>query len=450
MEGNATPARDWIDPFCPLLSDRTRLQPGDPAQPAGPSAERVARALAAFSRAQLEGVPPALVDGAPAGLDEAIALAARLLGEWRQPLFGGLGTDVAGARALTRLGMRCGAILDHAHGEGMTQALRALQDRGGYTCTLSEVRNRADLILCIGVDPAATVPDFFERCGVGESVDGSPPVRQVVFLRGPGFDDGAGGAGGMLDGIRMLQDLPGVRAEEIHLEGADLHPVLAELGAACEQRRLPRGGRHWEALQELAARLRDARYAVLVHAPARLPGPHAALLVEAIGRIVKTLNRRTRAASLALGSADGSATVGQTLAWLTGLPPRTALHAHGFRHDPHGFGTRRLLASGAVDGLVWVSSFSAELLPPARAGGEPLPLVVLAHPAMAAAMRERDAALPAARVFIAVSTPGVNAPGQLFRGDGGIVLALKPFMTTALPSVADVAARILGLLERGS
>ena len=51
-------------------------------------------------------------------------------------------------------------------------------------------------------------------------------------------------------------------------------------------------------------------------------------------------------------------------------------------------------------------------------------------------------------VFIAVSTPGVNAPGQLFRGDGAIALNLKPFMTTTLPSVAEVAARILGLLER--
>ena len=33
------------------------------------------------------------------------------------------------------------------------QGLRALQDRGGFTCTLSEVRNRADLIVCIGIGP---------------------------------------------------------------------------------------------------------------------------------------------------------------------------------------------------------------------------------------------------------------------------------------------------------
>jgi formylmethanofuran dehydrogenase subunit B len=47
-----------------------------------------------------------------------------------------------------------------------------------------------------------------------------------------------------------------------------------------------------------------------------------------------------------------------------------------------------------------------------------------------------------------VSTPGINAPGHLFRGDGGIVLALKPFATTTLPSVADIAQRLLVLLEQ--
>ena len=103
---------------------------------------------------------------------------------------------------------------------------------------------------------------------------------------------------------------------------------------------------------------------------------------------------------------------------------------------------------------MWVSSFSPELLPPAqaRSGGRfRLPTVVLGHPALAATLRAVDASgspAPVADVFIAVSTPGVNAPGQLFRGDGAIALGLKPFMETTLPSVADVIGRILRLLER--
>jgi formylmethanofuran dehydrogenase subunit B len=128
---------------------------------------------------------------------------------------------------------------------------------------------------------------------------------------------------------------------------------------------------------------------------------------------------------------------------MTGLPLRTALHERGFEHDPHRFGASSLLQSGATDGLLWVSSFSPDLAPPLPEEGVP-PLVVLGHPAMAAQFR-----FPGS-VFIAVSTPGVNAPGHLFRGDGGIVLALKPFATTGLPGVADIAQRLLGLLEERS
>ena len=445
MEGTNAAPLDWIDPFCPLLSDRIKVKPGDPPLPGVEAAHRTARALAGFSSAVFDNLPDALIDGRASSLDEAVAEAARLVGEWRQPLFGGLGTDVAGARALTRLALRCGAILDHAHGDGMMQALRALQDRGGFTCTLSEVRNRADLIVCIGVDPTDSSPDFFARCGIGEPVDDAPALREVVLLRGFGS-----GSDGPTD-IALLQGRPGIKSETMEFAGADLHQVIAELNAACLQRQLPRGGPHWPGLQALAARLQAARYAVLVYAPGMLPQPHAALLVEAIARIVKTLNRRSRAGSIALGAADGSATVNHVLTWLTGLPLRTALHAHGFDHDPHRHGARRLLKGGAVDGLLWVSSFSPDLAPPAAARAiddRTLPVVVLGHPAMAAVLSADAAAAPAPRIFIPVSTPGVNAPGQLFRSDGAIALGLKPFMTTTLPSVADIAMRILGLLER--
>ena len=455
MEDSATAACDWIDPFCPLLSDRIGVRPGDPPQPANPAATRTAEALAAFSAARTGSVPEALVDGEAASLEDALAISARLLSGWRQPLFGGLGTDVAGARALTRLGIRCGAILDHVHGEGMTQGLRALQDRGGFTCTLSEVRNRTDLILCIGCDPTASAPDFFRRCGFGEPVEGAPSERRVIFLRMRDATDDATATNSATDSaIASLQGMAGVHAEVLNLEGADLHSVVAELNAACMGRDLPRAGANWPALQRLAGRLKEARYSTLVHAPAQLPGRHAALLVEAIGRIIKTLNRASRAGTIALGAADGSATVNQTATWLTGLPLRTALHAHGFEHDPHRFGTRRLMQQGAIDGLLWVSSFSPALLPPTRSGSS-LTTVVLAHPAMASAFARggsgsggADAETP--RVFIPVSTPGVNAPGQLFRSDGGIVLALKPFATTHLPGVAEVAGRLLGLLGSGS
>jgi formylmethanofuran dehydrogenase subunit B len=149
---------------------------------------------------------------------------------------------------------------------------------------------------------------------------------------------------------------------------------------------------------------------------------------------LKTLNRTTRAGGLALGGDDGGATVNQTLTWLSGLPLRTGVHPDGLAHEPHRYDTARLLADHAVDSLLWVASFTADLPPPKTA----LPVIVLGHPGLAATCTDR----PGPTVFIPVSTPGIGSAGHLFRADGGVVLPLAPVYADTLPTVASVAASL--------
>ena len=103
------------------------------------------RAAVDFARAPLAPTPR--IAGRETSLDNAVRAAARLLRRARQPLFGGLATDVEGVRAAVDLAERCGATLDHAHGETLAAMTRLLQTRGWYAATLSELRNRADLVV---------------------------------------------------------------------------------------------------------------------------------------------------------------------------------------------------------------------------------------------------------------------------------------------------------------
>ena len=56
-------------------------------------------------------------------------------------------------------------------------------------------------------------------------------------------------------------------------------------------------------LAALMSRIEDARYTAFVVEPAALQEPHAALLIEALHRIVKAINRTHRAGVLTLGGA---------------------------------------------------------------------------------------------------------------------------------------------------
>ena len=117
-ENPAEPTR-WTCPFCLLLCDNLRVRAGASFELAEGECAGARGGLARFSGTPSAAMPQ--VDGRPCELDEALAAAARILAASGQPLFGGLGTDVAGARAVYRLACATGAICDPADGRALMQ-----------------------------------------------------------------------------------------------------------------------------------------------------------------------------------------------------------------------------------------------------------------------------------------------------------------------------------------
>jgi formylmethanofuran dehydrogenase subunit B len=413
----------WTCPFCPLLCDRLSIGTDTALTLNGSDCPRAARALAQFGTRPAHAQP--LRDGKPIAFDDAIGLVVQWLAEARQPLFAGMATDVAGTRALYRLANASAAIIDHAHGRSLMRSLTALQDRGAFTTTLSEVRARSDLIVCFASTPTARYPEFFRRCGIGaKPVDATVPAQRDVIFVGSDID---------ADLARSAQ-AGTVSQRAIALQG-DLYETVALLNTRIDLllKDAPMPGTA-PALESLAKQMLAARYVTLVWSAADLPGHHAALVVEALDRLTKSINLKTRAGYLALGGDDGAATVNQTLTWMSGLPLRTGIHRTGLEHDPHRYDTARLLDDRAVDALVWVASFGADLPPPHT----DMPTVVLGHPSLASVCAGRNEPM----LFIPVSTPGIGSAGHLFRADGGVVLPLVPVYEDTLPTVAYVAGQI--------
>jgi formylmethanofuran dehydrogenase subunit B len=428
--------RDWTCPFCPLLCDDiTTILHSDGALDAPDmDCPRLTQALTWFSG---PGANQPVIDDQVTDLESALQRAADILKGASRPLFGGLATDVAGARALYPLAAGCGAILDHLHGDAMAASTAALQDRGAFFTTLSEVRSRADLLIVFDSQPSLGYPRFYERV-----LGGTDHACELIFV-----------------GCEVDPAADSVENTSTHsiLKDADPYDILAIWSALTEGRSMAsiRGDNAVvHALADLAGRVSAARYAVVVYEPAALPGPHSALLIEALNRIVKAVNRTTRAGALALGGDDGALSVNQAVTWLSGLPLRTRVamptrlpDQPPLDHDAHRYRTQRLLAAHEVDALLWVASFQPEPLPAHLADN--VPVIVLGHPAMRSMLGTRTAPT----VFIPVATPGVDSGGHLFRVDGSVVAPLsaaRAVHTSALPAVAAIASRLSGLLDSRS
>jgi formylmethanofuran dehydrogenase subunit B len=184
----------------------------------------------------------------------------------------------------------------------------------------------------------------------------------------------------------------------------------------------------------LAARLRAARYAVVIWAAGLFDGPQPDLIVEGLVRLVRSVDGATRCAGLPLSGADNVIGANQACGWRTGFPLRTGFDGGAPLHDPERFDWRMRLRDADV--TLWISAFRPEM-PTFTTDGA---VIMLAPPEMAMT--------PEPALFIPVGTPGIDHAGDVFRADSVVALHAGALIDRGLPSVADVVGRMLMALDQ--
>ena len=360
--------------------------------------------------ADADSVPAALLDGKAVDIATAVARASQILRIARRPLFVSAGTDVAGMRVLIELAERCKGSVDHANSAALFRNLRVLQDTGWISTTLTEVRNRADMLVVAGGNICSRFPRFFERCfGDFETLFDVGP-REIWFL------------GDVPDEVPAPLR---ARAKSLAVDPGRLAEFFAVLRALHAGRSLHENdvaGVPIEAARALLERMQAASYGVLAWAAADLQFPHADLAVQSMCDLVKLLNARNRFAVLPLGGSNGDLTAQQVTTWQTGFSVSVNF---GSGAPAQGSGER-----DEADALLYVSALDVQSLP----SGAGIPSIVLGRARMSA---------EGCSVFIPVSVPGLHHAGHLYRADSVVAIPLRKLAGSALPSAAQVLQRIL-------
>ena len=405
-------------PFCGMLCDDLEVENRDGALKVLKNG--CGRSIAGFERK----LPPSRpqIRGKDVTLAEAVKEAAALIGKANNPLFGGLATDVEGMRAALSLAERAGGVVDHALSEGQYRNVKVLQSAGWTTSTLTETRNRADLLIVVGSDIRKLHPRFFDRVvsPPDSMFDVTALKRTVVFI---GEVPERAAVNGPQVGDTVA--LP-CKVEQI---GEVLGALRARLRGFRVNAKTA-GGIAIAKINALVELCRQAKYGVVVWAPPTLDLPHAELTVDQATGLVKDLNQTQRFAGLSLGGNEGAVTAAAVSTWQSGFPLRIS-YASGAPHfDPYRYSINRMLIAGEGDLLVWIASISPDFAPPAT----DVAMVVLGTPGLKLPQ-------PAA-VFMPVGTPGVDHAGRLIRCDSVVSLPLKNLHRAELPRVADVLASI--------
>lgn len=401
-------------PFCPLLCDDLVIeQSGSQLRL---TEHGCPRAKAAFEK-PLKKLQPR-IKGKPASLEEAIEAAAAILRKSQQPLLSGLATDVAGMRAAVALAENTHAVMDHMHGQALSNNYRVLQTRGWMTTTLTEIRNRADLVLFVGTD-AGNFHRFYERAiWPSETMfKPAPAERQLVYLG---------------NGLKPGRHPKGRKPQHLKCAPEALGEVAGALNALIEEQPVNNkvAGLKLADLQALAGQLQNARYSVIIWAPGELPADNGEQIIESLCNLIETLNATTRSSGFILGGQDAGTTAANVTAWLTGYPLRVSF-ARGYpEYDPVANSTETVLENRAVDSILWLSTLKADKKMP----DTDLPSVVVAD-SDTVFKKEPD-------VFIPAGIPGVDHKGTLIRVDSVVSLPLKQVRDSDRPGAADVLQAI--------
>ena len=364
------------------------------------------------------------VAGRDAPLDEAIQAAARLLERSARPLVY-LAPDISceTQRTAVALADALRATLDTITSATAMASLLAAQELGRAGATLGEIRNRADVVVFWGVDPAARYPRYWTRYAPeppGLHVEGRAS-RTVIAVD-------IGNARGPADADIRISIAPEDEVAALTMARA------AVAGDAV------RAGHHAGANDALVAALVSGRYVAIVADAepddlndGRDPGRAAALI-----RLAQALNGVTRCALSTLRA--GGNRMGAD-AWLTSQTgyPAAVDFARGYpRYRPHDTGIERA-ARGEVDAAVVIGC--AGLIPPAS-------LAALSRvPCALLGPRATESTLPHVEVAVDTSVAGIHEGGTAIRMDD-VPLPLRAALSgppAALGVVGAVLDQVLRL-----
>ena len=292
------------------------------------------------------------------------------------------------------------------------------------TCTLGEVKNRADFIVYWGGNPAECHPRHFTKYALMPKSQFLPRGRKDRTM--------------VLVDIRETKS---VKASDVFLQvrpGKDFELITVLRAMIKDQpiseAQIAETGLSVEQLQDFVARMKAARFGVFFFGMglSMTRGKHmnsAALLT-----LAAEMNAFTKFVAMPMrghGNVTGADVI---MRWQTGYPFGISFNRGYPRYNPGEFSTVDVLVRGDTDCAFIIGADPGATMPkPAIEHLTRVPTIVLdPHVTHTSKM---------ARVHITTAPAGISAPGTAYRMDE-IPLPLRPALESPYPSDEEVVRRI--------
>jgi formylmethanofuran dehydrogenase subunit B len=392
-----------------------------------------------FAEHVIEDRPAAMIDGKEVSVEAAIEEAAQTLVKAKFPITYGLSDTTCEAQR------QAVAITDIIHGtiDTTTSVCHgpsglAFQGIGESTMTLGEVKNRADLVIFWGGNPAESHPRIFTRYAVtpkGMYIPNGKKDRTVVLVD--------------------VRKTPSVPVADIFLQvkpGKDFE-LLWALRALVKGRHVASNieeitGISLSTLTDLVAKMKSCRYGVIFFGMGLTMTRGRHFNSGALLALATDLNEFTHFVAKPARGHGNVTGADNVVSWQTGYPFGVNFSLGYPRFNPGEFTTADTLSRGDADAALIIASDPASNFSKAAIDHlHKIPVISLDT--------KQTITSKLAHVAFSTATYGINTTGTVYRMDD-VPITLRPAFDSPFPTDEEILTKIkkrvheLVLARRGS
>ncbi len=378
-----------------------------------------------FAEHVIEDRPAAMIDGKEVSVEAAIEEAAQTLVKAKFPITYGLSDTTCEAQR------QAVAITDIIHGtiDTTTSVCHgpsglAFQGVGESTMTLGEVKNRADLVIYWGGNPAESHPRHFTRYAVtpkGMYIPNGKKDRTVVLV-----DVRKTPSAPVAD--IFLQVKPGKDFELLWalralVKGRKIDPDIEEIT-----------GIPLATLTDLVEKMKNCRYGVLFFGMGLTMTRGRHFNSGALLALATDLNEFTHFVAKPVRGHGNVTGADNVVSWQTGYPFGVNFSMGYPRFNPGEFTTVDTLSRGDADAALIIASDPASNFP--KAAIDHLHKI----PVISLDTKQTDTS-KLAHVAFATATYGINTGGTVYRMDD-VPITLRPAFDSPFPTDLEILTKI--------
>ena len=369
----------------------------------------------------LDDRPVVLIDGKEASLEEGIETAAQILVDAKFPITYGLSDSTCEAQRVAV------DIMDSVNGTIDTTTSvchgpsgMAFQGVGESTATLGEIKNRADLVIYWGGNPAESHPRHFTKYAVtpkGMFIPNGRKDRTVVLVD-----------------VRKTLSTP-VADIFIQIKPGKDFEVLWALRALVKDKKISDNieketGVSREVLDDLVHRMKNAQYGVIFLGMGLTMTRGRHFNSGAVYSLTSDLNEFTHFVAKPVRGHGNVTGADNVVSWQTGYPFGVNFNRGFPRFNPGEYTTTDVLSRGEADAAMIIASDPASNFPKkAIEHMKKIPIISLDA--------KETHTTKISKVRFAVATYGINTGGTVYRMDD-VPISLRPAFDSPLPSDQEV------------